>query len=503
LLLELRDITKRYGDVVANDRVSLVVSPKSIHAIVGENGAGKSTLMNVLYGMTTPNSGEIFVDGTSCRFRRPQDAIAKKIGMVHQDFLLIPRFTVAENVILGMREGVGTKKLFRTDLRAASLKIRALAEEFGLGVDPDASVAALSVGVQQRVEILKLLYRDADLLILDEPTGVLTPQESEGLFEVLKSLKRSGKSILVITHKLNEVINHTDMVTVMRAGKDVLHGITKNMTSDILAEAMVGERPDVRLQRQPIEPLEDALEVRDITFSDGRGVTRLRNVSLRIRKGEVLGIAGVDGNGQNELAEIVSGIITPNCGDVLFSGRSVIDDGIAERRKLGMAYIPADRRKVGSIHELSLAENTALGRLSNYVSRSGFLRRRLLGSHAKQLITDYQIRAPNAHFTAGNLSGGNLQKLILGREMFDSPTLIIVEQPTRGLDIRASNFVRQTILKQRLRGVAVLLISADLDEVLALSDAIAVMYEGEIVGQMENENIDLRRLGLLMAGVHT
>lgn len=502
-MLELRDITKRYGDVVANDRVSLVVAPESIHAIVGENGAGKSTLMNVLYGMTIPDAGEIIVDGVNCGFRRPQDAIAKKIGMVHQDFLVIPRFTVAENVILGMREGVGTKNLFRTDLQAASLKICELAEQFGLGVDPHATVATLSVGVQQRVEILKLLYRDADLLILDEPTGVLTPQESEGLFAVLKSLKQSGKSILVITHKLNEVMNHTDMVTVMRAGRDVLHGLTKDMTTDILADAMVGERPGIQLQRQPVERLETALEVRGVTYSDRRDVMRLRNVSLRIRKGEVLGIAGVDGNGQNELAEVITGIVSPSSGDVLFGERSVINDGIAERRRLGMAYIPADRRNVGSIHELSLAENTALGRLSNYVSRSGFLRRRLLGSHAERVITNYQIRAPNAHFAAGNLSGGNLQKLILGREMFDAPALVIVEQPTRGLDIRASDFVRQTILEQRMKGAAVLLISADLDEVLALSDTIAVMYEGEIVGQMENQNIDVSRLGLLMAGVRT
>lgn len=499
--VELRNISKRYANVVANDGVSLLVVPASIHAVVGENGAGKSTLMNVLYGMTVPDEGEILVDDEPCRFRGPQDAIKRRIGMVHQDFLVVPRFTVVETITLGLRAGVGTRSLFRTDFVGASKQIRDISERFGLEVDPNATVSSLSVGEQQRVEIVKLLFRDADVLILDEPTGVLTPQEAEVFFAVLKLLKQGGKSVLVITHKLNEVLDHTDEVTVMRAGRDVMHVMTAETTPQELAQAMVGERPFVSFQREQSATRETVLKVCKIDLTDERGVQRLRSVSLNIGAGEILGIAGVDGNGQSELAEVIAGTLLPNSGEVLIGNHSLNGLSVARRRRLGMAYIPADRRAVGSINELSISLNTVLGRIFNYVGNLGFIRRRLMRVHSEELITKYEIRAPSSEFIAGNLSGGNLQKLILGRELMESPLVIVFEQPTRGLDIRATDFVRQTILNQRSRGASILLISADLDEVLMLSDRIAVMFDGEIVGEMKNENLDTRKIGLLMAGV--
>lgn len=498
--VELEGIVKRFGTLVANDGASLKVQAGTVHALVGENGAGKSTLMNVLYGMTRPDAGRIMVDGQPVEIRTPLDAISRHIGMVHQDFLLVPRFTVAENIALGRPDVTARRWRWRSEVPAVTRRIRDLSDRFGLDVDPDARVSELSVGAQQRVEIMKLLVRDTRTLILDEPSGVLTPQEADALFEVVRHLATGDRSVIVITHKLQEIFRFTDQVTVMRAGRDVLHAATRETDPDQLAHAMVGERSVVTVERATAPNPTPMLELRGISYRDLRGVARLSGIDLAVHPGEILGIAGVDGNGQSELAEIVAGLTKPTDGTVRMAGVDVGELNASERRLQGLGYVPADRRGVGSIHEFSIAENTALGRLRRFRGRVGRFERRRLATEATQLMGDVDVRAPGAHFPAGQLSGGNLQKLIVGRELADEPSVIVFEQPTRGLDLRATDAVRRTIVAARDRGASIVLISADLDEVVLLSDRVVVFFEGRIVGQRTSGAIDPNDIGLLMAG---
>lgn len=499
--VELEGIVKRFGALVANDGASMRVESGTVHALVGENGAGKSTLMNVLYGMTRPDAGRIVIDGEPVDIRSPLDAIARHIGMVHQDFLLIPRFSVAENVALGRPDVTAPRWRWRNEVAGVTRRIQELSDRFGLDVDPHARVSELSVGAQQRVEIMKLLVRDTRTLILDEPSGVLTPHEAEALFEVVRHVATGDRSVIVITHKLPEIFRFTDNVTVMRAGRDVLHAAVADTGPDELAHAMVGERSVVTVSRTSPPANTPLLTLSGVGYRDPRGLERLRDIDLVVHRGEIVGVAGVDGNGQSELAEIVAGLVPLSNGRVVIDGTDTAGMGVTQRRRRGLGYVPADRRGVGSVHEFSIAENTALGRLHRFRRRLARFDRHRLIAETTGLMADYDVRAPGPHFAAGQLSGGNLQKLIVGRELADQPSVIVFEQPTRGLDLRATDAVRRTIVEARDRGAAILLISADLDEVVLLSDRVVVLFEGRVVGERHRERFDLDDLGLLMAGI--
>jgi general nucleoside transport system ATP-binding protein len=499
--VELEGIVKRFGALVANDGASMRVESGTVHALVGENGAGKSTLMNVLYGMTRPDSGRITIDGETVVIRSPLDAIGRHIGMVHQDFLLIPRFSVAENIALGRPDVSAPRWRWRSEVPEVTRRIEELSDRYGLDVDPQVRVSELSVGAQQRVEIMKLLVRNTRTLILDEPSGVLTPHEADALFEVIRHLATGDRSVIVITHKLHEIFRFTDNVTVMRAGRDVLHTSIVDTDPDQLAHAMVGERSVVTVNRIPGPDAAPLLALSEVSYCDPRGVQRLCDIDLAVHAGEIVGVAGVDGNGQSELAELVAGLLPLTTGRMEIDGVDAAGLGVTERRRRGLGYVPADRRGVGSVHEFSIADNTALGRLHRFRRRLARFDRHHLTDEAATLMTDYDVRAPGPHFAAGQLSGGNLQKLIVGRELADQPLVIVFEQPTRGLDLRATDAVRQTIVAARDRGAAILLISADLDEVTLLADRVVVLFEGRIVGERHCDRFDTDDLGLLMAGI--
>ena len=500
--VELRGITMTFPGVVANDSVDLSVEAGEVHALLGENGAGKSTLMNVLYGLLQRDAGSITVDGAPVEIRRTSDAIALGIGMVHQDFLLIPRMTILDNVLVGVRAGPGAGRWGALDREGARDRLTALSSEYGLGVDPDSRVADLSVGEQQRVEILKLLFREARLLILDEPTSVLGPVESAGLFEVVDRLRDHGESIVLITHKLKEVLAHTDNVTVMRSGRNVATKRTSSTTARELAELMVGESVPDQLRSERSAPSEErpAARVDRLDLTDASGLARLTGVSLDVNHGEIFGIAGVSGNGQSELAESIVGLRRQTGGHIHLGGDAIDHHSVSMRRHSGVRYVPADRRGVGSIEAMSITKNIILGSCGRF-SRYGFLRRRKASETAEELIDRYDVLTPSTEFSAGNLSGGNLQKMILARELEGGARLLVVEQPTRGLDVKATARVRQTLLDCRDAGMGVLLISVDLDELLELSDRIGVMFEGRMVAVVPNEDVDIGDLGLLMAGI--
>ena len=502
--VELRGITKTFPGVVANDSVDFTVETGEVHALLGENGAGKSTLMNVLYGLLQRDAGTITLDGTPVEIRRPSDAIALGIGMVHQDFLLVPRMTVLDNVLVGVRAGPGAGPYGALERDGAREHLKNLSSEYGLGVNPDSRVADLSVGEQQRVEILKLLFREARLLILDEPTSVLGPVESAGLFDVIGRLRDHGESIVLITHKLKEVLAHTDNVTVMRAGRNVATRPTSSTTAHALAELMVGEGMPDQLRRELTALPEErpAARVDHLDLTDSAGVARLTDVCLEVRQGEIFGIAGVNGNGQSELAEVIVGLRRQTGGGVQLAGGAIDHHSVSVRRHAGVRYVPADRRGVGSIETLSITENIILGSCGRF-SRHGFVQRREASKKAKELIDRYEVLTPSSDFPAGNLSGGNLQKMILARELEGGARLLVVEQPTRGLDVKATARVRQTLLDCRDAGMGVLLISVDLDELLELSDRIGVMFDGRMIAVVRNEDVDVRDLGLLMAGVES
>ncbi len=496
-LLAMQQITKRFPGVLADNQVDLTVQPGEIHALLGENGAGKSTLMQILYGLYQRDEGEILIDGKPVVINSPQDAIALGIGMIHQEFMLIPRFTVVENVVMGLHDTPGPL----LDLRAAAQRLQALARQHGLEVDPYARIEHLPVGVQQRVEILKLLYRNARLLILDEPTAVLTPQEAAGLFTVLRSLASEGRSIIFITHKLHEVMEIADRVTVMRDGKAIAAVATQETTARALARLMVGREISGQWEKAATNHSQRVLQVQDLHVADDTGYPKVNGVTLTVNAGEIVGIAGVDGNGQSELAEALMHLRAIRQGQVLVDGVAVTQLSPAAHRAAGIAYIPADRRKVGSVGSMSIGQNAILGRAFDFAHWGRFLfNQQRVKIKSTKLVEHYNVRTPGIDFVAGKLSGGNLQKVVLGREVMRQPRLLIVEQPTRGLDIGATDYVRQQLLTERERGVAILLISAELEEILSLSDRIAVLYKGEIMGVIDAGTADVEQIGLMMAG---
>jgi ABC-type uncharacterized transport system ATPase subunit len=497
-IVALRGITKRFSaTLLANDAVDFDLHAGEIHAVLGENGAGKSTLMQILYGLYSRDAGDILIDGAAAQIDGPQSAIARGIGMIHQEFMLVETFTVAENLIMGEAALPGDGH-FRP--AAASARIRELSDAYGLDVDPDAVVEHLPVGVRQRVEILKLLFRDARVLILDEPTAVLTPQEVERLFIVLRALRDAGRSIVIVTHKMHEVLAISDRVTVLRDGRRIATVATAATNKDELVRMMVGRTVSLTIERPSQPQGRVVLSVRRLNVADADGPTRVAGVDLDLRAGEIVGIAGVDGNGQAELIEALFGLRPVASGGVTLNDEDVTDWSPARRRAAGVGYVPADRRRVGALVDLSILENTMLGDLARYRRRDGLLDRRRGLADARRLIERFGVRVSTPAFTAGKLSGGNLQKVVLGREVMREPNLLLVEQPSRGLDIGATRAVWGELMDQRSAGKAILLVSAELEEILNLSDRIAVMYAGKIADIFDAGQANLATIGVLMAG---
>src|SRR5690348_17276974 len=498
LALEMRDIVKQFPGVLANNHVDFSVRPGEIHALVGENGAGKSTLMNILYGLIRPDSGEILINGKPVHMSGPRDAISLGIGMVHQHFMLIPVFSVGENIMLG-RELVTGPDFY--DHGRAGKAINDLTKRYGLALDPDAKMGDLPVGLQQRAEIVKVLYRGASILILDEPTGVLTPQETKELFVVLRDLVKSGKTIIFISHKLKEVLDISDRITVMRRGRVVGHLTTKETNEEEIATMMVGREVLLRVDKKPATPGAVVMRVENVTANSDRGVPALKGVSLELRKGEILGIAGVEGNGQSELMEVLAGTRKTTGGRILLGDREITTYDARTERDAGVAFIPEDRRGTGLVLSFSIAENSILGRerAALFSWRNFVLKLVAIRDWARRLVKEYDVRTPSIDVAARNLSGGNQQKVIVAREMASKPKVLLAAQPTRGVDIGAIEFIHRQIVKERDEGTAVLLVSAELDEVRSLSDRIAVMYEGRIVS-IESPDTPEERLGLLMTG---
>ena len=499
--LELRNITKSFGAVVANKDISIAVKQGTIHGIIGENGAGKSTLMSILFGYYKADAGDIFIGGQKTQIPDSQAAIAAGIGMVFQHFKLVQNFTVLENVILGAEDGV----LLKTSLQNAREILRQLAQEYELEVDPDAVIEDLSVGHQQRVEILKALYRKAEILILDEPTGVLTPSEADQLFRILRRLREEGKTIILITHKLREIMDITDTVSVMRRGEMTATVKTSDTSPQELAELMVGRKVLLRVDKAPAHPKEVVLEIENLRVVDDAGVERVKGINLNLRAGEVLGIAGVAGNGQSELLEVMggyqtaSGKITVNGQEIDLTGKK--SDG-QSRRARGIAHVPEDRQSEGLIMDYAAWENVVFGYHGDPQFQSGlFMNNAAIKEDATGKMERFDVRPPNPRLMAKNFSGGNQQKIVVAREIERDPDILLVGQPTRGVDIGAIEFIHKQIIALRDRGKAILLVSVELDEVLSLSDRIAVMFDGQIMGERLPQNTDERELGLLMAGV--
>ncbi len=495
--LEARNITKRFPGVIANDRVNFTLEKGEIHALLGENGAGKSTLMNIIYGLYTPDEGEIYIDGAPASIHNPHDAIDQGIGMVHQHFMLVPVFTVTENIILGSEVTRGPS----LDVRTARRQIRELSHNYGLEVDPDAIVEDLPVGVQQRVEILKALYRRAKILVLDEPTAVLTPQEANDLFKIMHQLTESGVSIIFISHKLKEVLSVADRITVMRRGQVV--GTTTPSETDEhgLAAMMVGREVLLRVEKPPASPAEVVLEVQDLRVRDERGVEAVRGVSFQVRGGEILGIAGVQGNGQTELAEALTGLRPFESGHIRLNGHHIPPMNPRALIESGMAHIPEDRQKHGLVLPYSVADNEVLCTYYKPPFANGWQRNEeAVLENARKLIEQFDIRTPGPLVPAANLSGGNQQKVIVAREFSRPVRLLIANQPTRGLDVGSIEYIHRQIVEMRARGIGVLLISAELDEIMSLSDRIAVMFHGEIVAVVDPQTVTRSELGLYMAG---
>ncbi|MBA3921140.1 MAG: ABC transporter ATP-binding protein [Nostocaceae cyanobacterium] len=479
--LRLEKITKRFGSFVANNNISLSIKPGEIHAILGENGAGKTTLMNIISGLIQPDAGEIYIQENQVKITSPNEAIKLGIGMIYQHFMLVPQLTVTENIILGI------DKDWRLNLRQKQQEIAALSQAYGLEVDPAAKVGNLPVGAQQRVEILKVLYRRAQLLILDEPTAVLTPPEVRSLIVILRQLAAAGRTIIFISHKLDEVMNLCDTVTVLRRGEVVASTTTAKTTSRQLAELMVG-RESLELHKSPVQPGAVVLSVQGLEVADDRGLTAVRNVSFQLRSGEILGVAGVDGNGQRELA------------DALARLRIIKQGKIELHRNAGVGYIPEDRQKMGLVLQYSIAQNLILKAFKKLpFCRRFFLQTDAIASNAKVAMQEFDIRATDEDVKVSQLSGGNQQKVVLARELAGEPLLIVAMQPTRGLDVGATEAVHSRLLAQRDRGAAIVYISTELDEVMAMSDRIAVMYGGEFVDILDAETATVEEVGLLMA----
>jgi general nucleoside transport system ATP-binding protein len=501
-MLELREVSKRFGDVLANDRVSLAVEPGTIHAVVGENGAGKSTAMRIAYGFYGADSGEVVIDGAPRRLQSPEDAIRLGVGMVHQHFMLVDTMTVAENIVLGAEPGGP----FALDLAGAEERIRTLSRDFGLAVDPRARIETLSVGEQQRVELLKALYREARLLILDEPTAVLTPQDVAELFKVLASMRAQGKTVVMITHKLSEVLAISDAVTVMRDGRVVGRLKTRDTSAAELARLMVGREVLLRVTKGPAQPGATVLAVRDLEVRGADGAPRLAGVSLAVRAGEIVGIAGVEGNGQSELVEALAGLVPKErlAGRIELDGEEITGLDARQRKARGIAHIPEDRHRRGLVLDFDLAENAILGGHDRppAVARPGgvWLDRKAILARAKDLLARFAVRPADPGALARALSGGNQQKLIVGREITPPPRVLLVAQPTRGVDIGAIEFIHRQLIALRDGGAAILLVSAELEEVTALADRLLVFHQGRIAGEVDPAVASAEEIGLLMTG---
>jgi ABC-type uncharacterized transport system ATPase subunit len=494
--LELRGITKRFGPVVANDGIDFDLRPGEVHALLGENGAGKSTLMSILYGLYSPTEGEIRVNGEPVEVDSPSRAIELGIGMVHQHFMLVPVMTVTENIVLGEEPKRGAL----LDLREGARRVKELSDRYGLAVEPDAVIEQVSVGMQQRVEILKTLYRDARIIILDEPTAVLTAQESGELFEVLRALKEDGVSIVFISHKLNEVLEIADRVTVLRRGKRIDTVPTEGATEESLARLMVGRDVLLRVEKDPSRPKQPVLEVEDLHVRDDRGLEAVRGVSMQVRAGEVVAIAGVDGNGQLELVEAIAGLRDPESGRIAIAGEDVSGRGVRAATEAGVAHIPEDRHLRGLVLDFTCAENLALREYrSPPLSSHGLLAIGRMNERARELLTEYDVRGGEPGTLARALSGGNQQKVAVAREIASNPKLLIAHQPTRGLDVGAIEFVHGRLLRERANDRGVLLVSLEFEEIRALADRIVVIYEGRIVGEF-GPDVSEEELGVAMTG---
>ncbi len=497
-IVELRGITKKFPAVLANDQIDLTILKKEVFAIVGENGAGKTTLMNILYGLYQPDSGRIFVHGKERRISGPGDAIALGIGMVHQHFMLIPPFTVAENIVLGMEPTIGGGVV---NLEKAREQVREFSEKYGLPIDPDARVEQISVGMQQRVEIIKVLFRGAEILILDEPTAVLTPIETQELFATVRALVEQGKTVIFISHKLKEVLAIADRIAVLRNGKVAGVVAGKDSSEARLARMMVGRDVVLEIEKKPHKVGEVALEAKNLIARSDRGLPAVKGISFKLRKGEILGLAGVEGNGQAELVEVLTGMRRLEDGEIFLKGKPLRHINVRGRRSSGMAHIPQDRLRTGLVLPFTVAENLVLGMHSNPPFAKGHvLMREKISEFAHQKVKEYDVRPPNPSVQARSLSGGNQQKVIVAREISAEPDVMVASQPTRGLDVGATEFVHKKLLEERDRGKAVLLVSLELEEVLSLSDRVAVIYGGEIVGVFDAEKISEEELGLYMLG---
>ncbi|HET0830251.1 ABC transporter ATP-binding protein [Streptococcus pneumoniae] len=496
-VIEMRDITKVFGGFVANDKINLHLRKGEIHALLGENGAGKSTLMNMLAGLLEPTSGEIAVNGQVVNLDSPSKAASLGIGMVHQHFMLVEAFTVAENIILGSeltKNGV-------LDIAGASKEIKALSERYGLAVDPSAKVADISVGAQQRVEILKTLYRGTDILIFDEPTAVLTPSEIDELMAIMKNLVKEGKSIILITHKLDEIRAVSDRVTVIRRGKSIETVEIAGATNADLAEMMVGRSVSFKTEKQASKPKEVVLSIKDLVVNENRGVPAVKNLSLDVRAGEIVGIAGIDGNGQSELIQAITGLRKVESGSIELKGDSIVGLHPRQITELSVGHVPEDRHRDGLILEMMISENIALQTYYKEPhSKNGILNYSNITSYAKKLMEEFDVRAASELVPAAALSGGNQQKAIIAREIDRDPDLLIVSQPTRGLDVGAIEYIHKRLIEERDNGKAVLVVSFELDEILNVSDRIAVIHDGKIQGIVSPETTNKQGLGVLMAG---
>ncbi|MGL5348606.1 MAG: ABC transporter ATP-binding protein [Peptostreptococcaceae bacterium] len=506
-VVEMKKITKKFGNFVANDSIDLTVHKGEVHALLGENGAGKSTLMNILYGLYHPTDGEIHINGKLVKMDNPNVAIENGIGMVHQHFMLVQPFTVAQNIILGTEP---TKGLGAVDIKKAIEDVKGLSEKYGLYVDPNAKIEDITVGMQQRVEILKALYRGAEILILDEPTAVLTPQEIQELMQIIRNLTKEGKSVIIITHKLKEIKAAADHCTIIRRGKYIDTVKVSEVTEDDLAAMMVGREVNFKVDKEDAKPESLVLEIKDLLVKDNRNISVVDNLSLEVRAGEILGIAGIDGNGQSELVEALTGLRKAESGSIKINGRELLNKNPKEMFNNGVKNIPEDRHKRGLILDFSVAENTVL---QNYkearFSKKGILDKGAIDKYAEGIIERFDVRPTDYTTKARALSGGNQQKVIIGREVDNievakkatgEAQLLIATQPTRGLDVGAIEFVHQALVKQRDEGNAVLLVSLELDEVMNVSDRIAVIYEGKIVGIVDAKDADENTLGFMMAG---
>jgi general nucleoside transport system ATP-binding protein len=496
-VVEMRSITKRFPGIIANDNINLVVKKGEIHALLGENGAGKSTLMNVLFGLYQPEEGEILINEKPVKITSPSVANDLGIGMVHQHFMLVEKFTVTENIVLGNEPKSG----LQIDMQSAIKAVEKLSNQYGLKVDPRAKIEDISVGMQQRVEILKTLYRGADILIFDEPTAVLTPQEIVELIEIMHNLVKEGKTIILITHKLKEIMAVCDTVTIIRRGKVIDSVGVKDTNPDDLAAKMVGREVNFRVDKKEANPKEVILSVENITAMGNRGVNALNSISLEVRSGEILGIAGVDGNGQSELIEVLTGLRKASSGRVLLKGQDITNKTPRVISESGLSHIPEDRHKHGLVLDFPMSENMVLETYFHpEFNKNGFLDYAAIDKHASKLIEEFDVRTPSIHTPARALSGGNQQKAIIAREVNKDPDLLIAAQPTRGLDVGAIEFIHRRLIEQRDKGKAVLLLSLELDEIINVSDRIAVIYEGQIVGIVDAKQTDEQELGLMMSG---